>query len=69
MLKPLNKLTIENVKIEIVAQFIGGKELNYVLGWLKGINEDSIFTDKGYEWLQLYAIETFLFRLKESVKI
>lgn len=66
MSKPFNKLTNEDVKTKIVKKYNEGKDVNYVLGWLKGINEDNIFTQEGYEGLQDYIFEVYIFYIRKE---
>lgn len=56
--------SLKDIKIDIVRLFNEGKEMNYVLGWLRGMNESDRFTDEGYQLLQSYAIDVFIFRIK-----
>jgi len=56
----------ERIESEIVKMFEDGRELNYILGWLKGLNESDRFSDTSYQLLQEFAIVTFIFHVKHN---
>ena len=59
--------SIISIQEAITKLYREGRNINYVLGWLKGLNESDRFSDQEYQILQEYAIELYVFELRIQI--